>query len=299
MNQLLSRLRSQPLAAALWRQAGKVAGPRFHCYRRHRADFVGKIGLELGGPSNVFSAAGRFPLYPIAARVDHCNFRHETLWERDLSRQEKLLKREAPVLGERIIAEAVHLPMIASETYDFVLSSHMLEHSANPLQALAEWQRVTKPGGALLLILPHKDGTFDHRRPVTTLHHLVEDFEHRVGEDDLTHLAEILRLHDIALDPGAGSRQQFEERCGRNFENRGMHQHVFDMRLGIEVVDAAGYQIRTVEAVRPHHIAILATKPAGAPAENRRFLDGDSQHFGSSPFPSDRSRAPQPQSQAP
>lgn len=295
MNQLLSKLRSRPLAAALWRQAGKVVGPRFRCYREHRADFVGKVGLELGGPSNVFSAAGRFPLYPIAARVDHCNFHQETLWERDLSRQQRLLQREAPVLGERIIAEATHLPMIGSETYDFVLSSHMLEHSANPLQALVEWQRVTKAGGALLLILPHRDGTFDHRRPVTPLHHLVEDFERHMGEDDLTHLPEVLRLHDIALDPGAGSRQQFEERCRRNFENRGMHQHVFDMRLAIEVVDAAGYQIRTVEAVRPHHIAILAIKPAGAPADNRRFLDQDGQHFGSSPFPSDRTRAPQPQ----
>ena len=35
---------------------------------------------------------------------------------------------------------------------------------------------VTGAGGALLLVVPHREGTFDHRRPVTELEHLVADF---------------------------------------------------------------------------------------------------------------------------
>lgn len=290
MNGLLAKLRSQPRIASLLRNTRRLLGPRFRCYRRHGTHFSAKVGLELGGPSYIFSSAGLFPVYPIAGRIDQSNFDVTTLWDRSPTADEQWLQGDAPSREERIVAEATDLSRIESGTYDFVISSHMLEHSANPLQALAEWKRVTKRGGALMLVLPHKDGTFDHRRSVTTLSHLREDFERHVGEDDLTHLAEILRLHDLSLDPPAGTHEQFAARCQRNFENRGMHHHVFDTRLAIEVVDAAGYQIAAVETARPFHIAVLAINLTGSTAENRPFLDGRGQHFTSSRFLSDRLR---------
>lgn len=290
MNALLRKLRTQPLAASLLRSARRRLGPRFRSFSAHRAYFSEKIGLELGGPSYIFSSAGLFPVYRTAGRIDQSNFDKRTLWDGNLTAEERWLRSEACRGDERIIAEATNLSAIPSGAYDFILSSHMLEHSANPLQALAEWKRVTKPGGALMLVLPHKDGTFDHRRPVTTLSHLFEDFERHVGEDDLTHVTEILQLHDLSLDPPAGTHEQFAARCRRNFENRGMHHHVFDTRLAIEVVDAAGYQIVAVEAARPCHIAVLARNSITSPAANQQFLDGRGQHLTSSPFPSDRRR---------
>ena len=74
-----------------------------------------------------------------------------------------------------------------------MLASHVLEHLANPLGALAEWRRVVGAGGHILLIVPQREGTFDHRRPVTKLEHLRADARELTGEDDLTHLPEILR----------------------------------------------------------------------------------------------------------
>jgi hypothetical protein len=64
-----------------------------------------------------------------------------------------------------------------------VLSSHCLEHVANPILALREWLRVMTPDGTLVLVLPHKEGTFDHQRPTTTLGHMIDDYER---EDDMT-----------------------------------------------------------------------------------------------------------------
>jgi hypothetical protein len=61
----------------------------------------------------------------------------------------------------------------------------------------------------MLLIVPHKDKTFDHNRPVSSLNHLVEDLENGVGENDLTHLPEIFELHDLKQDPGAGDFTSF------------------------------------------------------------------------------------------
>ena len=42
-------------------------------------------------------------------------------------------------------------------SYDFVYSSHLLEHLPDVELALTNWWRVLKPGGYLLLLLPHRD----------------------------------------------------------------------------------------------------------------------------------------------
>jgi len=41
--------------------------------------------------------------------------------------------------------------------FDYVYSSHFLEHLDEPVEALHEWYRILKPGGHLILYLPHKD----------------------------------------------------------------------------------------------------------------------------------------------
>jgi ADP-heptose:LPS heptosyltransferase/SAM-dependent methyltransferase len=49
------------------------------------------------------------------------------------------------------------LTLFASDTFDFVFSSHYLEHVKNPVGILREWFRVIRPGGNLVLYLPHRD----------------------------------------------------------------------------------------------------------------------------------------------
>jgi len=266
----------------------KVVPYRLRCYSRERAAFAGKIGIELGGPSQTFDARGIFPVYPLAARLDNCNFDHHTLWEGKITPQSGFHFDKGRAPGQQFVAEASDLAFIADSTYDFVLSSHMLEHSANPLKALREWLRVLKPGGTLLLVLPHRDGTFDHQRPVTALQHLVEDFEREMGEDDLTHLPEILELHDLRRDPQAGGFESFKARGQRNLENRGLHHHVFDTRLVVELVDFAGLQLRAIESTYPFHIAAIATRlETGARPDNAEFLRPDAAYRSKSPFDSD------------
>lgn len=41
--------------------------------------------------------------------------------------------------------------------FDFVFSSHCLEHLVNPIAALKHWQSRLRPGGTLFLYLPHPD----------------------------------------------------------------------------------------------------------------------------------------------
>ncbi|AFM13271.1 class I SAM-dependent methyltransferase [Turneriella parva] len=78
----------------------------------------------------------------------------------------------------------------ADETFDFVLSEHTLEHIGNALRALTEWNRVLRPGGHLILFLPHKERTNDRLRERTPLAHLIEDFQKNIPDDDTTHVEE-------------------------------------------------------------------------------------------------------------
>lgn len=249
----------------------------------------GKQGIEIGGPSQVFTAKGIFPVYPIAGHLDNCNFGGTTVWEGDI--KEGLTFRFAPNKppGRQHIVEATKMGCISSGSYDFVLSSHVLEHTANPILALTEWARLLKDQGMLVLLLPHKEGTFDHRRPVTTLQHLIADYEAGMAEDDLTHLPEIIALHDLQRDPEAGSPADFKARSERNAENRCFHHHVFDTHLAASLVDHLGLQIRAVEAIWPMHILIVAQKPGrGASPDNSAYLVESARYRRASPFASDR-----------
>jgi hypothetical protein len=80
-------------------------------------------------------------------------------------------------------------------------------------------------------VLPKKESNFDHKRPFTSFEHIENDYKNNITEHDLTHLDEILALHDLSKDAAAGSLEQFKARSMNNFSNRGLHHHVFDMLL--------------------------------------------------------------------
>lgn len=52
---------------------------------------------------------------------------------------------------------AQNLEGIENESYDFVYSSHTLEHMPDVVEALVNWWRVVKPGGFLIMYIPHRD----------------------------------------------------------------------------------------------------------------------------------------------
>lgn len=196
--------------------------------------FFAKSGLEIGGPSRIFRDGGFIPLYHLVKALDGCNFSNSTIWEGAIESGLKYHYYNYKN-GLQYILEASDLSSIPSSTYEFVLSSNCLEHVANPLKAVGEWIRVLKDEGVLLLVLPNKEYCFDHNRPVTTFSHLESDFRNDTKEDDLTHLNEILELHDLEMDKRAGTFEQFKERSLKNFENRALHQHVFDRTVLKEI----------------------------------------------------------------
>lgn len=239
------------------KKARNVLPPSFIPRTEAERLFAGKTGLEIGGASPSFRR--RLPLYRLAARVDNCNYAEDEVRFTEIEGD-----RFAPGNGRQFIAEATDLHFAAANSYDFIASSHCLEHVANPIKALREWRRVLKPGGPLALILPDGAQTFDNRRPMTLPGHMVEDYENDIGEDDLSHLEEILRLHDLRLDrPARECPEGFEERSRNNARNRYLHHHVFDADNATAVVSHAGFDVLQAGRFRPHDIFVLAQKPEG------------------------------------
>lgn len=215
-----------------------------------------KAGLEIGGPSTLFKMT--LPIYQKVKNLDGVNFSTNTIWEGDIhcgSNYNYFGNRR----GTQYISDAIDLSQINENSYDFVLSSNCLEHIANPLKALVEWRRVIKPNGSLILVLPNKISNFDHQRSTTTFDHILKDFDNNTSEYDLTHLEEILELHDLYMDPPAGNLADFKRRSLDNINNRALHHHVFNLNVMKSMLNYAGYEvIETTETY--NNFFALATK---------------------------------------
>jgi SAM-dependent methyltransferase len=249
----------------------------------------GLHALELGGPSPVFAAGGLLPAYPVLERIDGVQFSDETVWHGTMSSGPYTLP-DGTSKGTLWILDASDLHAIADCSYDAVLSSHVVEHLANPLRALSEWRRVVRPGGQLLVVAPHMEGTFDHRRPVTTLAHLVEDEHRDTDEDDLTHLEETLALHDFSRD--VTDPTTHAAWCRDNLTHRAIHHHTFTTPSLLAMLDHAGLELLAAEARWPHDIYVLARFPAAGAErpDNGRFVGPRGRATRRSPFRSDRQR---------
>lgn len=255
ITRVVSAIRTHGVAGIAGAVVGRVVAPESAVLRGQRHRFHGRVGLEVGGPSRIFTRGRLLPVYPLARRVDNVNFAATTAWEHT---EPTFRPDPANEPGAWAVSEMTALPH-ADASYDFALTAHAIEHTANPLRALAELRRVLRPGGALVIVLPDKRRTFDHRRPVTTLEHLRRDDAEGVGEDDLTHLPEIIALHDVRRDPGAPrDAAAFRERGERNAANRCLHHHVFDLPLMRAMLATAGFVVLASDARAPADLICVA-----------------------------------------
>ena len=140
-----------------------------------------------------------------------------------------------------LIRDAHDLTPIADASIDFIASSHTIEHLVNPLLALKEWRRVLKPGGVIYSVIPNHAHTFDHRRALTTLEHLVQDLHSGRTETDWFHVCEFLREFDCERDyvfKGDKPKhlEEFIQAPGLH-----THYHVFDLPLTYAMHEYAGF----------------------------------------------------------
>jgi SAM-dependent methyltransferase len=263
-----------------------VAPPETSCgngetaeYPRVDVSFLsGQRGLEIAGPSEVFGDVGPVPLYSLVRTMDDYSHPRPVRWGGRLLEAGSAFHYAADKHpGRQWVGDATDMAAVPAGAYDCVVASHILEHLANPIKATQQWLRVLNSDGVLLLVVPHRDGTFDRRRPVTPLAHLVDDFDRDVGEDDRTHHPEVRELSE---------EQSTEEWYSDVPLHRGLHHHVFDTMSVINLFGFLGLRLLIVAPLLPYHIVIAGRKGPVGHEEQASGLDIPS-ILADSPFPTD------------
>jgi SAM-dependent methyltransferase len=152
----------------LWRLARR----RSRCAHR----YLQGEGLEIG--------ALHFPLkVPPRARVRYVDRAPREQSIRDFPELDP-----TKIVEPDFIEDGFALTSIPAASQSFVIACHVLEHAPNPLQTLESWWRVLAPHGVLFVIVPVREHCFDRDRPLTSVAHMVDDYElcASVGSDALT-----------------------------------------------------------------------------------------------------------------
>lgn len=135
----------------------------------------------------------------------------------------------------------------ADDTFQFVLSEHVLEHVPNVLKTLREWKRVLKPGGVVICFMPDPTRTFDRARELTPLSHLIDDERRGVGAMEDAHYDEWMeKVVEMGLAPHYSG--QTKEECLRTCS---LHRHVWNALTLAQVFEHAGFRVLFSESLVP------------------------------------------------
>lgn len=228
-------------------------------YKNNFNIFTNANGIEIGGPSDIFKKSGAIPIYELVANIDNINFSDKTFWG-EISSGNNFKYNDQKHNGKQYITDATDLSMIGDNMYDFLLSSHVLEHIANPIKALYEWRRVIKKDGYILIILPSMNHTFDWKRNLTELSHIINDYENNMQENDDTHFEEIIKMHDVERDTTVSSYEEHVRRTKDNFNSRIVHHHTFNMNLLISLLEYCTFEIIDTQFIAPYNLVVIAKK---------------------------------------
>jgi predicted SAM-dependent methyltransferase len=167
-----------------------------------------------------------------------------------------------------LIDDGEKLDSQADASADFIIANHFIEHTEDPLGALASHLRVIRPGGILYLAVPDRRHTFDAARPPTDIEHVVADHVEGPERSRRAHLKEWAQLVEQVAPAEVPARVHALQET-----NYSIHFHVWTTEEFTALLDHARLKDKlpfTVEALEPNgheFIAILrraSTKPRGA-----------------------------------
>jgi SAM-dependent methyltransferase len=114
-----------------------------------------------------------------------------------------------PLQPVDVVDDGETLATIAPESQDFIVANHFLEHTADPIGTIETHLGKLRPGGVLFYAVPDKRFSFDFRRPVTPLEHMVRDHEQGPEGSRRQHYEEWARF--VASTDEERAAEGFEE----------------------------------------------------------------------------------------
>ena len=126
---------------------------------------IGK-GIEIGGAAhNPFNIPGCLQVAPkLTPKI-------RKFWDDDQ------IRMCGTKIEPDIWADAENIPL-PDNSQDFIITSHVIEHVLNPLNAFREWNRILKSGGVVFMIFPKRDAEpLDRDKPISTLQSFINQYQ--------------------------------------------------------------------------------------------------------------------------
>lgn len=196
-------------------QAGPAEAPPV--YLDARAEFAARFlfgeGLEIG------------PLHLPLAMPRHATARYVDRMPIEKLREEYPELAEWDLTPVDVIDDGERLATITEASQDFIVANHFLEHCENPIGTIETHLGKLKPGGVLFYAVPDKRYTFDFRRPVVKLEHMVADYVEGPERSRREHYDEWSRLVLAETDePEEQTLARARELEGANYS---IHMHAW------------------------------------------------------------------------
>ena len=135
-------------------------------------EFIGKQingkGIEFGAASSPFPTA-------LDSEVDYADLFDHNSSDSPYFNHHSYARNE--YVKCRYLTGIDKMTGIPDGSLDFVIACHVIEHVSNPLLAMETAWHKLRPGGKLVLLVPHRDLTFDKARELTKLEHLILDYK--------------------------------------------------------------------------------------------------------------------------
>lgn len=186
-----------------------------------------------------------------------------------------------------IVDDGETLATVADGSQDFIIANHFLEHTGDPIGTIGNHLSKLKPGGVLFYAVPDKRYSFDFRRPITPLEHMVRDHEEGPQGSRAQHYEEWARY--VAVTDEERAADGFEElvqQRARELDaaDYSIHTHTWDqasflalillcrerLDAGLEIEAAAQHGLELVVVLRKSGAWPAASEPGANVADMSR-----------------------------
>lgn len=178
------------------------------------------IGHQINGKGVEFGAASSpFPI-AMGGEIEYADFYDHSLTSSPYFTNEYYAKAEYVKCS--YLTSIEKMLGISPESLDFIIACHVIEHVRNPLLAMETAWNKLKAKGKLVLLVPHRDLTFDRNRELTTLEHLILDYKRPLRERDFFHFIEFYEKAFVSPNPFEKAMTEF------NNAFNDIHYHVWN-----------------------------------------------------------------------
>lgn len=212
--------------------------------RSEAIDLCRGHGIELGPglQPQVLPSANRDVVYVERSSPEE--------WNR-LYNEERKLQIDRALWSRYTIGHAYPLP-VADESLDFIFSSHVFEHLANPLGHLTHWATKLRSGGIVVGIVPDVAGSKDYVFEPCALEDLFEEYKAGNMEPTLNHYQRWAKYRAPGKDPAEYLKA-----------NRSIHVHFYThhnmaslLNLAVQRLGYSWFNIRHTPNHKDFHFVV-------------------------------------------